>query len=638
MPLQDAIESADLAALRAALARGVDPNTAGPDGETPLMTAAARGRIGIVRVLVRADARPEHMAPGGATALLRAAEQGRTAVFDFLSPLVPAKQRVRPRRRLKEASRLPDPRSEWLRAAVLEGRVDAIAELVRSDLDVDSAGPDGLTPLYLASARGDHEAVRLLVNAGADPNVLLNDEEARRREGALLFAWTPLMAAARLGHVLALQVLIDAGAELEARDLQQRTPLHLAAEAGHLEVVRALVRAGAVLDADDNHRHTAAVFAAQAGHDAVVNLLREAGAADTSEADLGPIALVAAASRGELSRVRTLLGRGVPVDGRDPWKRTALRMAASANHLEVVRALLDAGASVNPWPRETGPTPLSQAVDLAHLEVVEELLRRGADPVSQLGRDLSGSPAGGDARRQRIFGLLCETTSRSARPAGDYSGRGGVESFDVDAAYVFVEAPIDLVSKAMALAHSLTLWPGGVGSLVEPVGPGYLAFQLRGQSWTALLPLVPSGGPPVDLDGLGQELSTVLRTRAVAFIYSDVLNHIVYTLHEAGELTESFEAFDPENLEAIRKLVKRMQPAERGRTAPSEGRIFTSRRRKATARELKRELAFTEATFQALALFVPMVPPVAFRPGESIPISIPGFGPEDFERFDALVP
>ena len=76
-----------------------------------------------------------------------------------------------------------DARSEGLRAAAMAGRADEVAGFVRGDMDIDAPGPDGLTPLYLACVRGDRVVAGLLANGGADPDVLLADEEARRREG-----------------------------------------------------------------------------------------------------------------------------------------------------------------------------------------------------------------------------------------------------------------------------------------------------------------------------------------------------------------------------------------------------------------------------------------------------------------------
>ena len=77
--------------------------------------------------------------------------------------------------------------------------------------------------------------VRLLLARGADPN-------APGRAGS---TWTPLHWAARGGAVELVDLLVGAGAELEAQDVAGETPLFFAAQAGCLEVVERLLAAGA---------------------------------------------------------------------------------------------------------------------------------------------------------------------------------------------------------------------------------------------------------------------------------------------------------------------------------------------------------------------------------------------------------
>jgi peptidoglycan/LPS O-acetylase OafA/YrhL len=64
--------------------------------------------------------------------------------------------------------------------------------------DIDAAGADGYTPLYLAAVRGDTEAIALLLGRGADPNLPTKDGFA-------------VDAAAYFGHDEAAEVLVAAG-------------------------------------------------------------------------------------------------------------------------------------------------------------------------------------------------------------------------------------------------------------------------------------------------------------------------------------------------------------------------------------------------------------------------------------------
>jgi ankyrin repeat protein len=74
------------------------------------------------------------------------------------------------------------------------------------------------------------------------------------------------------------QFLIRCGSDVEARDLEEgRTPLHVSAWQGHLEMVELLVSAGAEVNAVDNDRRTPLQSGSWQGHYGMVRLLCERG-------------------------------------------------------------------------------------------------------------------------------------------------------------------------------------------------------------------------------------------------------------------------------------------------------------------------------------------------------------------------
>ena len=90
---------------------------------------------------------------------------------------------------------------------------------------------------------------------------------------------TPLHLAATGGHIEIVRLLLEKGADINARDIKG-TPLHWAASRGHLEVVRWLVENGADINARDEDGRTALHWAT--GNDRsidVVGFLVEQGAA-----------------------------------------------------------------------------------------------------------------------------------------------------------------------------------------------------------------------------------------------------------------------------------------------------------------------------------------------------------------------
>lgn len=89
--------------------------------------------------------------------------------------------------------------------------------------------------MFTACQRGDLESVRRSLCHGADPNCRYRGQ-------------TPLMYAAECGHIPVCELLIENGADVEARDTYNRTALHHACQRLHVEVCKILLEAGAKVD------------------------------------------------------------------------------------------------------------------------------------------------------------------------------------------------------------------------------------------------------------------------------------------------------------------------------------------------------------------------------------------------------
>ena len=88
----------------------------------------------------------------------------------------------------------------------------------------------------------------------------------------------PLHCAAATGHAPAMQLLLEAGADVAARDAAGITALHIACATGHDALITLLLEAGADKEAADQAGTTPLALAAQHGREGCVAVLVEAGA------------------------------------------------------------------------------------------------------------------------------------------------------------------------------------------------------------------------------------------------------------------------------------------------------------------------------------------------------------------------
>eukprot|EP00854_Cymbomonas_tetramitiformis_P019831 gene19831-23717_t len=134
--------------------------------------------------------------------------------------------------------------------------------LVRAGADINAKNSSGQTPLHCAAASGDPAIVRILLQAGADIDAR---DSGPRNETPLHYA----ALSGNLGAVSAVKTLLQAGADINARDRHGATPLHYAAirsSGQSASIVAALCKAGAEIDAQDSRMDGHAALLGQRGY------------------------------------------------------------------------------------------------------------------------------------------------------------------------------------------------------------------------------------------------------------------------------------------------------------------------------------------------------------------------------------
>jgi ankyrin repeat protein len=158
-----------------------------------------------------------------------------------------------------------------------------------------------------------------------------------------------LQIAALGGSVKVVELLIDAGADVNAQGGSNNTALIAAASKEHVDVVTLLIKHGADLNISSRSHGSSLYQAAAAGDTKMVITLLGAGA-DINEIGVSDgTPLYAAAESGSIPLVQLLIRRGADVNKGSPAARYGYPVGAAANkgHSQVVKALIRAGAGVN---------------------------------------------------------------------------------------------------------------------------------------------------------------------------------------------------------------------------------------------------------------------------------------------------
>jgi ankyrin repeat protein len=220
-------------------------------------------------------------------------------------------------------------------------------------------------PIHRAAYRGDLATVQAEIQRGVDINQPVP-------AGSEPYGATALWLAAAGGRPETVDWLIDAGADITARNAAFGTALDVAALRGAPEVVELLLEAGADVHAGDLVGTTPLHRAAEGGSAAVASLLIEHGADVNGATTIGTAPLHIAATEGNTAAARVLIEAGARTDAPNEINRTPLACAVRMAHRDTAEMLLQRGVDID-------ERALIDAVDSGNVELVELLARYGAD-------------------------------------------------------------------------------------------------------------------------------------------------------------------------------------------------------------------------------------------------------------------
>ena len=169
---------------------------------------------------------------------------------------------------------------------------------------------------------------------------------------------------------------------LEARDARGRTPLLVSTWLDDQNSAQVLLQAGADVNAKDNQHDSPYLVAGAEGRTQLLRWYLEHNAKLEDTNRYGGTAIIPAAEKGHLDNVRVLIDAGLNLNHVNNLGWTALMEAivlsnGGPRHQAIVVALLEAGADPN-IPDHQGITPLAHAKQRQQTAMVQLLNQAGA--------------------------------------------------------------------------------------------------------------------------------------------------------------------------------------------------------------------------------------------------------------------
>ena len=218
------------------------------------------------------------------------------------------------------------------------------------------------------------------------------------------------------GHKESVQILLDKGADVNARGWRHGNALQAASRGGYKQIVQILLNKGADVNAQRGGDGNALVAASIGGHEQIVQMLLDRGAnVDTEDKYIN--ALLAASIQGNAQIIPILLDRGADINAQGEYS-TALLAASIMGNEQTVLILLDRGADVNAQGKHG--TALQAASRIGCQQIIQILLNKGADVNAQEGPDGTALQAASSRGYKQIVQMLLNKGANVNAQGGPY--------------------------------------------------------------------------------------------------------------------------------------------------------------------------------------------------------------------------
>ena len=278
-----------------------------------------------------------------------------------------------------------------------------LQEIITHKADLNAQNLDKQTALFLACTYRQQDSVKILLEAGSNPNIAsadgytcLNVAVLQRCSKKMIRAIidhgvdvnavgkdnrTALILACEQNNADAINVLLNAGADTGIANTDGNTCLHAAVnENSSRDILQALIDHGADVNAENMNNTTPLMMACWDGNVDPVDALLNAGA-DPNITDPNGDSCIHFAVHGECSieAIQAIVDHGADVNAANISNETALIISCENGNLDAISVLLNAGADPG-IANATGDTCLHAAVyGGCSIEVLHSLLDHGAD-------------------------------------------------------------------------------------------------------------------------------------------------------------------------------------------------------------------------------------------------------------------